>query len=313
MNGVINGDSIVTSRVLRQRPIPGQLVSKYIADQDKALKDITRADLLTPESIASGYGYYVHCCPGHKFYPFDEDSNKLIKNFIQNSKTQGEIKVNLNGFWYWIGSTVKVTSVSEDAVAENTPDTPINEEITGLVSTRNYFNSSEYKNNGGPGTITKDFLLDAYNAASGYGIIYNTCCNYGYLRFDENGTKLIKDIIANSKNSSNIRVVVQGHRDEDTIYVDKVTEAYSQTFSGALINNGSDGYGVKVKQQDKTFKFYRLEAKGSYYHSSSQAQAADFLKNLKKDTATVDVKGYFDGDSILISNITENLSIDVNP
>lgn len=312
VQGVVKGDSIVTSRVIRERYIPGQLTSKYIADQDKALKDITRADLLTPESLNSGYGYYVHSCGGHEFFPFDEDSNQLIKNFIESSKTQGKIKVIPKGFWYWIGSTIKVTSISENTDAENTPETPVNEKYTGIISTRNYFKSSEYENNGGPGTITKDFLLDAKNAASGYGIIYNTCCNYGYLRFDDAGTKLIKDIITNSKNSSNIRVVVQGTRDEDTIHVTKVTEAYSQTFSGALIKNADGKYAVKVKQIDGTFKLYKLEENGDYYHSSGQKQAADFLTKIKKETTTVDLKGYFDGENILVTNITENLSIDTS-
>ncbi|MBC2580406.1 hypothetical protein [Clostridium sp. DJ247] len=313
VQGVVDGDNIITSKVIRERYISGQLASKAILAKDEALKDITRADLLTPESVASGYGYYVHSCGGQQYFPFDKDSNELIKNFIENSAAQGKIKVIPKGFWYWIGNTIKVTSITEDTKAETTPETPVNEEISGVVATRSYFKGSEYQQLGAPGTITKDFLLAPENAASGYGIIYRTCCKYGYLRFDENGIKLIKDIINKSNNTSNIGIIVQGTRDEDTIYVTNIIEAYDQTYSGTLVKTDPDGYSIKVKQEDGTYKFYKFDTKGSYYRKSGQIQGESFLTSLKKDTTTVDVKGAFDGDSIVVSSIKENLSITSDP
>ncbi|UZQ50719.1 cell wall-binding repeat-containing protein [Clostridium kluyveri] len=311
VRGIVEVDNIITSAVIRERCISGQLVSKAIFDQDKALKDITKVDLLTPESAASGYGYYVHSCGGHQYFPFDKDSNDLVRKFIESSTTTGKIKVKPYGFWYWIGNTIKLNNIVEDIEAE--AEEPVDEEISGVVATRSYFKGSEYQELGVPGTITKDFLLDSNNAASGYGIIYRTCCRYGYLRFDENGTKLIKDIINKSNNTSNINVIVQGKRDEDTIYVTSVVEAYDQTYSGTLLKTDTEGYGVKVKQEDGTYKFYKLSTKGDYYHESGQEQAKDFLSDLKKDTTTVDIKGTFDGDSIVVSSIKENLSITPAP
>lgn len=103
-----------------------------------------------------------------------------------------------------------------------------------LILTVTLTTSGIVSTGGVPGTITKDFLLAPENVSSGYGIIYKTCCGYGYLRFDENGTKLIKDIINKSNKTSNIEVIVQGTRNEDTIHVTSVTEAYDQTYSRRL-------------------------------------------------------------------------------
>ena len=313
VQGAIDGDNITTSKVIRERYIPGQLASKKLFDDDKALKDITRADLLTDESVASGYGYYVHSCGGHEYFPFDKDSNELIKKFVENSVTQGEIKVIPKGFWYNVGNTIKITSITEDFNAETTPETPVDEELSGLVATRNYFKGSEYQKLGVPGTITKDFLLVPENATSGYGIIYKTCCGFGYLRFDENGTKLIKDIINKSQSPSNLNVIVSGKRDADTIYVTSIIEANDKTYSGTLDKTDKDGYGIKVKQDDGTYKFYKLDSKGSYYHSSGQSEAKSLLTSLKKDTTTVDVKGTLDGDTLVVSSIEENLSSTQTP
>lgn len=311
VQGIVNGDSIIASNVIRERYIPGQLASKSLFNKDIALKDINKAALLTPESVASGYGYYIQSCGGHQFFPFDKDSNELIKKFIENSTTSGEIKVKPYGFWYWVGNNIKLNNIVEDTAAE--AEKEVDEEISGVVATRSYFKGSEYQKLGVPGTITKDFLLDTNNAVSGYGIIYRTCCRYGYLRFDENGTKFIKDIINKSKKTSNIGIIVQGKRDADTIYVTNVVEAYDQTYSGTLVKTDAKGYGIKVKQEDGTYKFYKLSTKGDYYHESGQDQAKDFLSGLKKETTTVDVKGAFDGDSLVISSIKENLSITEAP
>lgn len=305
--GVVDGDNIITSTVIRERYISGQLASKAIFEQDKALKDITKADLLSSESVASGYGYYVYSCGGHQYFQFDKDSNDLVKKFIENSTTTGEIKVKPYGFWYWVGNTIKLNNIIEDTAAE--AEEPVDEEISGVVATRSYFKGSEYQELRAPGTITKDFLLDSNNAASGYGIIYRTCCRYGYLRFDENGTKLIKDIINKSNSTSNIGVIVQGIRDEDTIYVTSIIEANEQTYSGILAKTDADGYGINVKQEDGTYKFYKFDTKGSHYYDSGQVQAKDFLSELKKDSTTVDVKGTLDGNTLIVSSITENLSI----
>lgn len=309
VQGRVDGNNIITSYVYRERYIPGQLSSKYLFDQDKPLKDITRADLLSAKSVASGYGYYVHSCGGHEFFPFDKSSNELIKKFIEKSKTKGEIKVIPKGFWYWIGNTIKINSITEDFKAEATPEEPVNEEISGLVATRSYFKSSEYQKLEAPGTITKGFLLDSKNAASGYGIIYNTCCGYGYLRFDANGTKLIKDIIKNSKETSNIKVIVKGKRDGDTIYVTSIIKSNEKTYSGTLVKSNSKEYGINVKQPDGKNKFYRLDSNGSYYHESGQSQAKELLEEVKKSSTTVDVKGTLDGNTLIVSSIEENLKI----
>ncbi|MDP4177544.1 MAG: cell wall-binding repeat-containing protein [Bacillota bacterium] len=304
-------NTIVADRVLRARLIPGQLASVAVYNQDKALKDITKADLLTPESIASGYGYYVHSCGGHEFFPFDTDSNTLVENFIKNAKSTGKIDLTFTGFYYWVGRTIKVNTISEDTAAETAE--PVTEQLSGVIATRNYFKGSEYASLGAPGTITKDFLLNPDNASTGYGIIYHTCCRYGYLRLDDNGTKLIKNIISNSKLTSNINVIITGKRDEDTIYVTSAIEANEQTYSGTLAKTDTDGYGLNVKQSDGTSKFYKFDDIGSYYHDGGQTQAKDLLTDLKKDTTTVDVKGTIDGDTLIVTSIKEDLTIPSNP
>jgi hypothetical protein len=301
--GVIEGNTVKKANILRERPITGQLATKKLFVEDKPLKDITREDLLTTEGAISGYGYYVHSCGGHEFFPFDEASNTIVKEYIQASIADGKIKAKVKGFWYWKGKTIKVTGVSADP--EEDAVKPEEEELKGVVATRSYFKGDEYQKNGAPGKITKDFLLASINADSGYGIIYKTCCRFGYLRFDENGARLAKDFIKKSKGTENLNIIVKGTRNEDTLNVTSIIAQKEQTYAGALVESGIEGYGIKVGQSDGESKFYKFDFIGSYYHDSGQLQAEELLKEAKKDSLPVNVKGTENGNTIIVSSIEE--------
>ncbi|MDP4182224.1 MAG: hypothetical protein Q8942_14190, partial [Bacillota bacterium] len=121
VNGHLDGNTINVYQALRERNILGILVTKSYFDEDRLLKNLTKACLLDSKNEASGYGYFVNSCGGYEFFPFDNYSHNLVKNVILNSKKTGIIKLNLKGFYYWRDRAIKVTEISEDTTPDTAP------------------------------------------------------------------------------------------------------------------------------------------------------------------------------------------------
>lgn len=66
----------------------------------------------------------------------------------------------------------------------------------------------------------------------------------------------------------------------------------------AVVCNGS-GYGISVKNDDGTYKYYKFDKKGS------EIAAEIINKTGKKDNISISAKGADDGDTIKVSSIAE--------
>ncbi|HBF38051.1 MAG TPA: hypothetical protein DDW50_12090 [Firmicutes bacterium] len=214
-------------------------------------------------------------------------------------------------FGAWIGKQPVLTT---EAMA-------MDQEYEGYLITAH--SSGMHEN---PGKITKECILMPECAASGYGIsVKQSDGSYQFYKFDGNGQKLAKDILAKTAKESGILVIAKGTLDGGILKVTSLTEKILQkpvaiVLSGWLIEtscNGTNdpdkhtkecclmkdcaasGYGIIVKQADGSFTFYKFDAKGHQL-------AADYLnKTAKKDNLTITVKGIWDGDILKVLSFAE--------
>jgi hypothetical protein len=173
-----------------------------------------------------------------------------------------------------------------------------------------------------PSKITKEIILMPECAASGYGVsVKQSDGKYKFYKFDENGQKLAKEILNKTTKANGIVILAKGILEGQTLKVTSLVEKVHQApvaldLTGWLIEkscSGTDdpakhtrecclmkdcaasGYGVIVKQQDGSFKFYKFDQRG---HNL----AADYLKKTnKKDNLTISVKGIWDGDILKVT------------
>jgi hypothetical protein len=198
----------------------------------------------------------------------------------------------------------------------------MDQEYEGFLITAH--SSNEHDN---PSKITKENILMPECAASGYGIsVKQANGKYQFFKFDENGQKLAKEILAKTTKASGIVIIVKGTLDGQTLKVTSLGEKALQApvileLTGWLIEkscSGTDdpakhtkecclmkdcaasGYGITLKQPDGSFKFYKFDQKG---HNL----AAVYLKKTnKKDNLTISVKGVWDGDILKVTSFAEN-------
>jgi hypothetical protein len=163
-------------------------------------------------------------------------------------------------------------------------------------------------------------------AASGYGIIVKfTDGSFKFYKFDEKGQGLAKDYLGKSSKESNLTITVKGIMNEGILKVSSLTERNAQepvtiTLNGWLMDQccivktkdpakhsrtcnmmescAASGYGIIVKQQDGSFKFYLFDEKG-------QSIAKDFLKKTQKETnLTITVKGRWNGEILQVASLS---------
>lgn len=296
VQGVISNGTVSDARVLRERPISGILASRLAFEEDLATKDITREYLLSDKSIKSGFGYYVQGCDGYTFTPFDLSGNALAKTYLEQNQS-GSLAVDVKGYWYRVGNTIKVTSIQ----SAKKPGAIVAEEVSGRLVTRNYFKEDWESDSTEDKAITKAYLADSKNSGSGYGLIYKTCCGTGYYRFDENGIKLVKALLDSTKKLEDIRIIVKGNANGDSIAVTDIIETNEQEYTGTLENK--DGLGITL---NKTGEFLKLDSVGYHYNiGGGAAEAASLLKKTAKDILNVKITGTLKNNILYVSSIEE--------
>lgn len=165
-------------------------------------------------------------------------------------------------------------------------------------------------------------------AASGYGIIVKFADgSYKFYKFDENGQNLAKDYLESTPKEDNLTITVKGIMDiaAGILKVSSFQERNAQspamvTLTGWFMDQccvvkikdpakhsrtcnmmegcAASGYGIIVKQQDGSFKFYLFDGKG-------QNLAKDYLKKTKKETnLTITVKGSWNGEILQVASFS---------
>jgi hypothetical protein len=138
---------------------------------------------------------------------------------------------------------------------------------------------------------------------------------YLFHKFNENGQKLAREILAKTVRTSGIVIIATGSLDGETLQITSLTEKAAQEpvaveLTGWLFDKccsgntapakhtleclrmkscAATGYGILVKQPAGSFTFYKFDDKG---HRS----AVDYIQKInKKDDIAVVIKGIWDG------------------
>lgn len=165
-------------------------------------------------------------------------------------------------------------------------------------------------------------------AASGYGIIVKFADgSFKFYMFDEQGQNLAKDYLKNTTKENNLTITVKGIMDlgagilKVVSFEERDAQAPTKlTLTGWLMDQccvvktkdpakhsrtcnlmescAASGYGIMLKQQDGSFKFYLFNEKGQYL-------AKDYLKRTKKETnLTITVKGNWNGEILQVASFS---------
>ena len=209
VQGVYKDQVVTQAKVFRNRTISGSLASLAGIEKGLKLADYTKDYLLSEESLSSGYGYFVQDDQGYSFLPFDKETSGKVKELLKASKIQGTVHVNVKGYWYWKGKTIKVSSV--EAYKESTYE--------GILQDRHCFGKVR------PEIDTKMCLSMDECRASGYGIVVKTLNGENsFYAFDKLGNEKVEAILKNTTKDSNITIRVTGKVNGNLLQIESIEE-----------------------------------------------------------------------------------------